>query len=158
MVTEKVGTKFDKGKPRPTLVPSEVINELVRVHHERRDEVINDALAELLTSVAGDLADGDYADALYDVTSYLAHEDGGCVGALAGLLPVVEVLEYGAELHGEENWKLVPNATRRYLDAAYRHLLSVSGGQDLDADTGKRHLAHLGCCLVFLAWFKAAAK
>lgn len=44
----------------------------------------------------------------------------------------VKVLEYGAGLYGEGNWKHVPDGYNRYLDATMRHLAKVLGGKTLD--------------------------
>lgn len=70
-----------------------------------------------------------------------------------GLESVIRVLEFGADKYGRNNWKTVPDAKRRYLAAAYRHINAVSDGQWLDEESGLPHLAHAGCCILFLLWF-----
>jgi hypothetical protein len=62
---------------------------------------------------------------------------------------VTEVLEYGAAKYDDENWRKVPDAQRRYYDAALRHL-HAHKYESSDAETGKSHLAHAACCLLFL--------
>lgn len=66
------------------------------------------------------------------------------------LVEVIHVLEYGAQRYGENNWCLVENARRRYFDAALRHLWAWYGGQDKDEESGRYHLAHAACCVLFL--------
>ncbi len=68
---------------------------------------------------------------------------------------VVEVLEYGARKYAVDNWRLVPDARRRYFDAAQRHLLAWWGGELVDAESGLPHLAHAACCALFLLAFES---
>lgn len=73
-----------------------------------------------------------------------------------GLLPphalqdVVQVLTFGAEKYEIDNWKRVPDAKRRYFDAAQRHLWAYKAGEINDPETGVNHLAHAVCCLMFI--------
>lgn len=66
---------------------------------------------------------------------------------------VVDVLTYGARKYAPDNWKKVPDARRRYIDAAFRHLSAYVSGEKNDSETGKSHLAHAMCCLLFLLAF-----
>jgi len=73
-----------------------------------------------------------------------------------GLLPpfaleaVVEVLTFGAQKYDRDNWQVVPEAKRRYFDAIHRHLWAWKRGEILDLESGKPHLAHAMCDLMFL--------
>ncbi len=75
-----------------------------------------------------------------------------------GLLPfrevkeVVEILTFGAQKYSEDNWKKV-TPKERYVDAAFRHFTSWVQGEKKDMESGKSHLAHAVCCLLFLMWF-----
>jgi len=73
-----------------------------------------------------------------------------------GLLPpnalraTVDILTFGAEKYEPDNWKHVPDSKRRYFDAAQRHLWDWKNGEQNDPESGKNHLAHALCCLMFL--------
>jgi hypothetical protein len=73
-----------------------------------------------------------------------------------GLLPplalkaTVEILTFGAEKYEPDNWKFVPDSKRRYFDAMQRHMWAWKEGEQNDPETGKNHLAHAMCCLMFL--------
>jgi hypothetical protein len=69
------------------------------------------------------------------------------------LWSVVSVLEYGAVKYGENNWQKVPDAPRRYFDAAMRHMSAWRAGERDDYESGLPHLSHAICCLLFAAWF-----
>lgn len=73
-----------------------------------------------------------------------------------GLLPsqalkaTVDVLTFGAQKYDRDNWKHVPDSQRRYFDALQRHVWAWKEGEILDPESGKHHLAHAICCLMFL--------
>lgn len=71
----------------------------------------------------------------------------------AELEDVVRVLTFGAAKYEAENWQLVKGARRRYLAAAFRHLVAWTKGERVDPETGYPHLAHAATNLLFLAWF-----
>ena len=66
---------------------------------------------------------------------------------------VVEVLTSGAKKYAPDNWKFVPDADARYMDAAFRHMAQYMQGEQYDEETGSNHLAHAVCCLLFKLWF-----
>lgn len=73
-----------------------------------------------------------------------------------GLLPplalkaAVEILTFGAEKYEPDNWKYVPDSKRRYFDSVQRHLWAWKEGEQTDPESGKNHLAHAMCGLMFL--------
>lgn len=69
------------------------------------------------------------------------------------LAEVVDVLTYGARKYAPDNWKKVPDARTRYVDATFRHFTAYINGEKNDSETGKSHLAHAICCLLFLLAF-----
>jgi hypothetical protein len=68
----------------------------------------------------------------------------------ASLAEVVDVLEFGADKYGEGNWRGVQDWRNRYFDALTRHVLAWVDGDHIDKQTGKSHLAHAICCLLFM--------
>jgi hypothetical protein len=58
----------------------------------------------------------------------------------SALLAIARVLTFGAKKYSPDNWKHVPGAKERYLDALWRHLLAYNSGEE----------AHIGCCVLFL--------
>ena len=69
-----------------------------------------------------------------------------------GLEEIAIVMQFGAEKYGRDNWKDGAQWTR-YLDASLRHLHAFSSGDDVDHESGQTHLAHAGCCILFLLWY-----
>lgn len=70
---------------------------------------------------------------------------------------VVDVMAYGDTKYPApdgSNWKRVPDAKRRYYNAAMRHLTSWWDGEQNDPETGYNHLAHACSNLLFLLWFE----
>jgi hypothetical protein len=74
------------------------------------------------------------------------------------LSQVVDVLTYGAKKYSPDNWKRVPNARQRYIDAGFRHITAYAAGEKNDAETGKNHLAHAICCFLYLIAFDLEEK
>ena len=68
----------------------------------------------------------------------------------AALQATVEILTFGAEKYEPNNWKYVPDSKRRYFDAMQRHVWAWKSGEQNDPESGKHHLAHALCCLMFL--------
>ncbi len=72
-----------------------------------------------------------------------------------GLVPpnayrvVAEVLTYGAEKYGVNNW-CAGAVYSRYVDALERHLNAWKSGENLDPESEQNHLAHVACCTLFL--------
>lgn len=65
------------------------------------------------------------------------------------LADVSRVQEYGAKKYpSPDNWKKVENGSRRYRDAALRHLFADLRGEAFDPETGLPHLTHAACCLL----------
>lgn len=63
---------------------------------------------------------------------------------------IVKVLMFGAQKYARDNWRHVDDAPHRYAAAAFRHLTAYSKGEQTDPETGISHLAHVGCCILFM--------
>jgi len=60
-----------------------------------------------------------------------------------------EVLTFGlSKGYGENSWKNVD--PKRYKAAAMRHWFAYMDGQKLDPESGKHHLYHAICCMMFI--------
>jgi len=66
---------------------------------------------------------------------------------------IVRVLEFGARKYAPDNWKIVPGARLRYLDALLRHVAAYAKGERVDPESRLSTLGHVGCCVLFLLWF-----
>jgi hypothetical protein len=62
---------------------------------------------------------------------------------------VLKVLDYGAKKYRERNWEAGMKWSRCF-SALMRHMWAYWKGEDLDKETGISHLAHAGCCILFL--------
>lgn len=79
------------------------------------------------------------------------HDDGKLPMTLLdrhALEEIARVLAFGAQKYGRQNWRKGISFSR-LLDAAQRHLLAYADGEDKDPETGRSHLAHAGCCIMF---------
>lgn len=65
---------------------------------------------------------------------------------------VVKVLTFGARKYSARNWEKGIRYGRVYA-ALQRHMTAWWSGKDNDPETGLNHLAHAGCCLLFLLAF-----
>lgn len=71
----------------------------------------------------------------------------------AAIEEISKVLTFGAKKYAAHNWAK-GIAYSRLLGAAFRHLFAYSRGEDKDPESGLSHLAHAGCCVVFLIWME----
>lgn len=72
---------------------------------------------------------------------------------LEPLLMVADVLEFGVNKYGRDNWRMnnVPEFSRLYA-SILRHLMSWNNGEDLDPESNLSHLAHASTQLMFLMY------
>ena len=73
------------------------------------------------------------------------------------LTEIGKVLTFGAKKYASHNWRKGLSWSR-VLGAALRHLLAFIGGEDKDPESGLSHLAHLGCCVMFLLEYEVTKK
>ena len=65
---------------------------------------------------------------------------------------IVKVLTLGSEKYADRNWMNVRPLKDRYVSAMMRHITAWLDGNRLDEESKLSHLAHAGCCLLFLMW------
>ena len=65
-----------------------------------------------------------------------------------------DILAFGANKYGSRNWE-AGMAWSRPFAALMRHMWAWWRGEHLDAETGKSHLWHASCCLMFLVAYEA---
>lgn len=70
----------------------------------------------------------------------------------------VAVLTDGANKYEDNNWKHVENGSERYFGALLRHVMAYRNGELLDPESGRSHLSHAMCNLLFLLWFDKEAS
>lgn len=58
-------------------------------------------------------------------------------------------MTYGAEKYGDNNWRKGFNWVG-LIDSLERHIAAFKEGEDIDAESGLPHLAHVGCNVAFL--------
>lgn len=64
---------------------------------------------------------------------------------------VAQILTFGAKKYAAHNWRGGIELSR-LIAAAMRHIASFNAGEDLDPESGKPHLYHASCCLMFASW------
>jgi len=89
----------------------------------------------------------------YDLTKGGVKEDRGKVrwGLLSypALNEIAKVMTFGSMKYKPYNWAAGLNYTRVF-DSLMRHITSWYNGENNDGETGLPHLAHAGCCVMFL--------
>ena len=69
------------------------------------------------------------------------------------LREIAAVLAFGAQKYDAHNWRKGV-AYSRLIAACLRHLFAWVGREDKDPESGRSHLAHAACCLLFLITFE----
>lgn len=70
---------------------------------------------------------------------------------------IAKVLTFGAKKYSAHNWRN-GFSWSRLLGALLRHIFAFMKGEDKDPETGLSHLAHAGCCILFLLWHEQYKK
>jgi len=74
---------------------------------------------------------------------------------MIGLVPlravweVAKVMSFGAQKYDAFNWK-GGIKYMRLINAALRHIIQFTEGEDTDSESGLSHLAHAACCILML--------
>ncbi len=87
----------------------------------------------------------------------MKYDDGKCRTDLLpvdALEEVAWILTFGADKYEDHGWEHGMD-WMRLIGACFRHIFAWIGGQDNDPETGRSHIAHACCCLLFiLAYIK----
>lgn len=67
------------------------------------------------------------------------------------LEPLVEVLMFGETKYSRDNWKKGQLITE-LLGSLFRHIIAFQKGEDLDSESGKSHIGHAMCNLMFIQY------
>ena len=67
------------------------------------------------------------------------------------LLPLVQVLEFGANKYGENNWKKGLSYTQT-TESLLRHVYAFLDNQDIDEESKLHHIGHILCNAMFLSY------
>lgn len=70
-----------------------------------------------------------------------------------GILGVAKAMQYGAKKYGRDNFR-GGIAHSRLMDAAFRHLLAINRGEDVDSESGLQHAYHAAASVFMLIWMK----
>ena len=99
---------------------------------------------------------------MHEVSEQGKKFDGGKLRwALLPIKPIqeiIKVLMFGASKYGPNNWQNLENGKERYYEAAQRHMTAYWDGEKVDEESGKSHLAHAGCCILFMLWLELTGK
>lgn len=71
---------------------------------------------------------------------------------------IVDVMTFGANKYGSNTWQGIDDGKNRYFAALMRHLTAWKDGEKIDPESGIHHLAHAGCCLLFMMWLDDKEK
>lgn len=71
---------------------------------------------------------------------------------------IADILTFGARKYAAHSWQHVEDGINRYEAAAMRHKLARMKGEMLDPESGKPHILHELCSLMFVAELQALAK
>jgi hypothetical protein len=88
----------------------------------------------------------------------IKHDDGKIPYELFpadSLAAITKILAFGAKKYSPNNWRGGFKYSRIF-GALMRHMWDWWAGTDNDEETGESHLAHAGCCLIFLLHFVLA--
>lgn len=75
----------------------------------------------------------------------------------SSLIPMVQVLEFGAKKYGAYNWTK-GLSIKETCESLKRHLDAFMEGEDIDSDSGLSHIGHIQCNALFLSWMMENRK
>lgn len=73
------------------------------------------------------------------------------------LIEIAKVLDFGAKKYAAYNWTKGIKWSRVFA-ASLRHMWAWFKGEDRDPESGLSHLAHAGCCILFLLQYELTRR
>ena len=68
------------------------------------------------------------------------------------LVPMIRVLEYGADHYGIGNWQKGLDS-KEILESLQRHLAALMDGEEVDKESGLPHMGHIQANALFYNYF-----
>ena len=70
---------------------------------------------------------------------------------MRSLVPMIRVLEYGAEKYEPFNWQK-PTERNTLIDSMQRHMAALIDGNELDDESGLTHIGHIMANAMFYSY------
>lgn len=132
--------KLDSGKRKLSLIHPSTLCILLTGSKDKKKEQIKEAIYYLAEAAHAK----DNTDFVAHTYQALASLVGYMESEIEALNQMTIAMEYGANKpeYGRNNWKKGMEWSR-LIDAAQRHGLAILNDEDIDADSGNRHVAHM---------------
>lgn len=72
---------------------------------------------------------------------------------MEALRSVAEILTFGAEKYGANNWQNIDDGYNLFWGALLRHKTLKDMGEEFDKESGKPHDAHIACNALFMLYY-----
>jgi hypothetical protein len=72
---------------------------------------------------------------------------------MEALRSVAEILTFGAEKYGANNWQNIDDGYNLFWGALLRHKTLKDMGEEFDKESGKSHDAHIACNALFMLYY-----
>lgn len=152
------GKKFDGGKSRWDLLPWKVLDALEEYAAEEQPSATWVSTMVTIVNYRTEPNTRNALAVLWDVVNQLREQldlesgdEEWSYGRMCAYDAIAEILAFGANKYGANNWQNVTDAKGRYFSALVRQRVAIQDGEAIDPESGKLHLAHAGCNAFFLA-------
>ena len=131
--------KLDKGKPKLSLIHPSVLGYMLTAKTSTQMPIRN-AMMSLSAGAHAPTREEFEAHVIAAFSQVITY----CGENRIALELMTRAMEYGANKpeYGRNNWKKGMNWSR-LIDAALRHGLDILDGDEIDADSGNPHVAHM---------------
>ena len=129
--------KLDSGKRKLSLIHPSTMSVILSHSRDGVGEMVH--AIYYLSEAAHAANGGDFLAYAYQALTEIAKFVGNDPATLEEM---TVAMEYGEQKYGRNNWKKGMEWSR-LVDAAQRHGLAIVRGEDIDAESGNRHVAHM---------------